>query len=266
MAAHPITYEEALAVLRNEARSLPASRRLDQCPYCAGLKGVEFRQCAGCLKLLQTGADRSLLSRVVPLTIALEPSAWYAKLFTYKNEQPGHTYFIAGALAARFQAFQSQLEAAMGGPIDFLTITPSSKGRPVEAQQLLRAMQLIENVLPSIEVVLEHVEGKSKPNNRVDASIYTCDTARVQDKRIVLVEDTWVSGASAISAAVLLERCGAKSVVIMPIARRMKISQAAFHPTGAEFCKEIEATRWSPEAIRWPHTEGRDPSLQPRSL
>lgn len=50
--------------------------------------------------------------------------------------------------------------------------------------------------------------------------------AEVGGHRIILVEDTWITGATALSAAGALLDAGADSVVITPIARDMK---PAFH-------------------------------------
>lgn len=45
---------------------------------------------------------------------------------------------------------------------------------------------------------------------------------RVRGDRIILVEDTWITGATAMSAAGKLLEEGAQSVVIAPLAREMK--------------------------------------------
>jgi orotate phosphoribosyltransferase len=54
-----------------------------------------------------------------------------------------------------------------------------------------------------------------------DPSVFdvVCD---VEDARIILVEDTWITGATALSAAGALIEAGAEAVVITPIAREMK--------------------------------------------
>lgn len=43
---------------------------------------------------------------------------------------------------------------------------------------------------------------------------------RVSGRRIVLVEDTWVSGSPAVSTAIALRRAGAAAIVLTPIARK----------------------------------------------
>ncbi len=44
----------------------------------------------------------------------------------------------------------------------------------------------------------------------------------VSDERVILIEDTWVSGATALSAAGALLDRGAESVAILPIARMVE--------------------------------------------
>jgi hypoxanthine-guanine phosphoribosyltransferase len=46
----------------------------------------------------------------------------------------------------------------------------------------------------------------------------------VDGDRVLLVEDTWISGATALSAAGNLLEAGANSVVIVPLAREMKLA------------------------------------------
>ena len=64
-------------------------------------------------------------------------------------------------------------------------------------------------------------------------------------KRIVLIEDTWITGATAVSAAGALLDAGADSVVIAPIARDFRVLyHAEDHPYLAHIARGYDVRFW----------------------
>ncbi len=67
----------------------------------------------------------------------------------------------------------------------------------------------------------------------------------VNGGRIVLIEDTWITGATAISAAGSLLAAGADSVVITPIARDFRVQfHAEDHPYLARIARKFDVRSW----------------------
>lgn len=249
------SYEEALEVVMRDARGLVSPVRQDACPLCAGICGHLFRQCAGCNTLMKAGANRELLSRVLPITTALDPGPWYTSMLTYKGGQPERGYYLAAALAATVKTFGDSLAAALGGVPELVCVTPSSRGVPLEDQPLYGVVQAAQDWLPPIAPLLTHVPGEKKPNNTARPEVYTGDRRAIEGRRILLVDDTWVSGGSVTSAAMRLEQLGAAGVVMLVLARRIERNGARYFTSGAEFVDSIDNTPWSPEGIRWPRLQ-----------
>lgn len=72
----------------------------------------------------------------------------------------------------------------------------------------------------------------------------------VAGKRVLLIEDSWTSGATAISAAGALLDGGAASVLIMPIAR---IIPSGFWPDDHPYRTAMKLP-WDPDSDQWPRT------------
>ncbi|GAB1344788.1 phosphoribosyltransferase [Gemmatimonas sp.] len=246
------TYAEALEVVKRDARGLVSPSREDACPLCAGICGPGFQQCSGCHLLMKNGAKRELLRRVLPVTTALDPGPWYTTMATYKTAQPERVYYLAAALAAAVLHFGEALAKALGGAPDVVCITPSSSGRTLEEQRLLDVVKTAHDVLPPCEPLLTHVDGMPKPNNTVRPEVYTGDARQIEGRRVLLIDDTWVSGASVTSAAMRLEQLGAQAVAMVVLARRIERNRAGYFESGADFVKSIDATHWTPDGVRWP--------------
>ncbi len=245
------TIEHALAVVEREARALPSATSPYVCQYCYGSKGAGHNQCYGCHCLLKSGATESLLKRVVPVSIAEAPGAWYSRMASYKGGVPENSYLLAAALFAAISAWREDIELALSGAIDAVCITPSTKGTPMREQRLAGVVRLVERFLPPVEPLLTAVDGKVKPRNSIDATLFHGTRAEIDGKRILLVEDTWVTGAAAMSAAMTLLNGGAKEVLVMPIARRVETASVLnVHGTGYQ--EALEAASWRASSLAWP--------------
>jgi orotate phosphoribosyltransferase len=170
---------------------------------------------------------------------------------SYKGASPENAYLLAAALHSAVHAWQEQLRHALSGSIDAICITPSTRGVPLRQQRLAGAVQLIERFLPPVEPLLEATMGRAKPRNRVDAELFQGDPQQIAGKRILLIEDTWVSGAAAVSAAVALRNAGANEVLILAIARRVEVEGAkTLHATGYQ--EALNDKPWRAASLPWP--------------
>jgi hypothetical protein len=82
----------------------------------------------------------------------------------------------------------------------------------------------VVNALPGLRAnLVQTLRWKSEGIPPVDRETLISDrfeaTADVGGKSILLIEDTWVTGQTPVSAAISLAEAGAASIVILPIAR-----------------------------------------------
>jgi hypothetical protein len=128
------------------------------------------------------------------------------------------------------------LAEAAGNGIDLVLPVPSSArpGRtPLEAVDGLGAL-CVSSVPPGASWaprVLQRAEGAighMRPNARAFA-VPDQWRATVRGARVLLLDDTYVSGARAQSAAAALRRCGARSVLVAPLGRVIRPDRFAAH-------------------------------------
>ena len=248
------TIADALAVVEREACAVPDQSVPGTCAFCFGAKDVDYTQCFGCHRLIQAGARRDLLRRVVPMTIAWNPSPWYTRLETYKTFSRENMPLLAATVHRFFERFPDEIAGLLGGPPDVLCITPSKRGLPVSVQPLRRLLELIEADLPSIEVLLAHNPAAALGHNDFNPDAFTADEQKVSDRRILLLEDTWVSGATAASAATMLLRKGASTVAILPIARCLNRYSVTQRHTAESPYVQAANVPWASDGLIWPRS------------
>jgi phosphoribosyl transferase-like protein len=165
--------------------------------------------------------------RIVPISLYEVPSQLWRMLRYYKDV-PGDTTPEAwrptqetfqvrvAALLARFTRDHAAcIAAAGGGAWDTVTIVPSGKRtgqHPVE-QAVLRVPWLRTQYAALLQPT-----GGPLPSRVADDAKYRV-TVNVNGKRILLVDDTFTSGASVQSAASALQRSGARVVATVVVGR-----------------------------------------------
>lgn len=140
------------------------------------------------------------------------------------------------------------------------TVVPSKRGVPHDQQPLRTALVTFSPLKLLLRQTLRFREGASLGRQQCKAKVFEPQGTSVQRKGVLLVEDTWVSGSTAMSAAARLLELGAERVLIMPIARMIK----------AEFWGDSPYLRAAAEPYQlghWPrpsHSKGR-PARDPAS-
>lgn len=188
------------------------------CAQCLGPAHEGFHWCMGCDRLFAGGgAPRRLGATVVPMTTALNPGAWYSRLITYKKGCPEHLRLL-GALASTYlERHRAAIATLLGGPPDLLTVVPSKRGVEYARQPLREAISHFGPPPFPLRQTLRHLEGGHR--HQYTPEIFAPAGASLAEQRIVLVEDTWVTGATALSAAGALLAHGAAAVCVLPLAR-----------------------------------------------
>ncbi len=191
------------------------------CPGCLGPRREPYDWCPGCDRLAKAGCPEEVLRSTVPVTIAERPGPWYNRLATYKAGHPEYSFHVVSVFWTFLRTHRQEIERQLGGSISMITPVPSKRGKSYREQPLRSALSLARELADLLVPVLAY-----QPHAEVDnlrGSYYPQCFPRAGEspdrKRVLLVEDTWVSGATAVSAAGSLLEQGADSVLSVPIAR-----------------------------------------------
>lgn len=179
------------------------------------------------------------LAPVLPVRLCAVPGPLYRALMGYK-EAPvdlARRHF-AGTVAAHFAAHLGVhapcVAAALGGAVDIVLPVPST-ARPGGASLTLlegwrglvgRAFGPRARWMPALLGRSEGAVGHMRPNA---GAFVPVDVAAVEGARAVLLDDTYVSGARAQSAAAALRRAGARATVIVPVGRVLRPDRSGAH-------------------------------------
>jgi predicted amidophosphoribosyltransferase len=198
--------------------SIPRTGEEYVCPLCLGPVNPGFTHCYGCSRL-RASAPASLLRCAVPMTSAAMPSPWYTRLRTYKRGQPEHAEVLT-ALCATFLAVHAQrLDRLLGGECDLVTVVPSKRGRRWRELPLRRALSRVPEVRGRLGHALDFIAGATLQRHQYEPGAFAAGAEPVGGRRVLLIEDIWVTGATALSAAGALLREGATAVAVVPLAR-----------------------------------------------
>lgn len=192
-------------------------RGLAVCALCRGPVRPGFARCYQCARhdLLGPGL---LADAVVPISYAVKGTAFAAALWRYKS-WPTPDAAAQTSLRALLLAFLHDhgacvwRHAGMRAP-GRLAVVPTGCGRPGTHPLLTLTGPYLR--LPVARLVIRPGEQGRDPNvNRFWAE------RTGPGASVLLLEDTWVTGASAQSAAAALKRAGARHVAVVVIGRHV---------------------------------------------
>ncbi len=201
---------------------VPAAGR-DVCPVCHGWRRPGFELCLSCQRVRRQLSNFCRLVAPVSLCVG-EESRLYSVLTGYKSERASPYWRDARRqqLAALFETFL----AAHGGCIaeragtrwDAIATVPTSAGRlgPHPLASLVAG-------IPSLAGA--HVEPLSRGHAALGHLVASDDGYRCCEptgRRVLLLDDTFTSGARAQSAASALALGGATVVAIVPAGRMVR--------------------------------------------
>jgi hypothetical protein len=187
------------------------------CAVCRGPARPRFARCYQCDR--HEPAGRGLLAdAVVPISYAVKGTSLAADLWRYKS-------WSAPSPAARTSLLALLLvflhdhgacvwsQAGMAGP-DRLAVVPTGGGRP-GPHPLLRL------VSPYVRLPLARLDIRPGTQGReLNVNRFRADRS-ADGGRVLLLDDSWVSGASAQSAAAALRLAGARQVAIVVLGRHV---------------------------------------------
>jgi len=219
------------------------------CLVCRGPTATGQRVCFACRWVARRlGLP---LAPVVPVRLCPLPSPLYTVLLGYKESPVAEARLrFAGMVRALVSEFLrhhgARLESVAGGPFDLVLVVPSTH-RP-GAPPLARVDGVARDVaaaLPAARWAPELLCRADDPGGRPPVAHMRPDAAafrlRATDRfgargaHVLLLDDTYVSGARAQSAAAVLHRAGARSTLIVPLGRVLRPDRVASH---ADFLRQ----------------------------
>jgi len=191
--------------------------RIAVCALCRGPVRPGFARCYQCARhdLLGRGL---LADAVVPISYAVKGTAFAAGLWRYKSWQAPSAAAQTSMLALLLTFMHDHgacvwRHAGMPAP-GRLAVVPTGCGRPGPHPLLALSAPYLR--LPVTRLVIRPGEQGREPNvNRFSAERTGPGAC------VLLLEDTWVSGASAQSAAAALKRAGASRVAVVVLGRHI---------------------------------------------
>lgn len=180
--------------------------------------GAGYRNCFQCNEQERSGSE--LADIVAPITYAVEGSQAMRDLYNYKDQMvDNRTRFAARdrLLNALFVSLEQHL-GCFGG-VDAIATVPSSGGRrgghPVEE---MRGM--FGEGFEQIQLTYVGPAGLDRQQRRVlDSMHYQVSAGPTRGRRVLLLDDAWVSGVHMQSAAGALKLAGVAFVAAIPIGR-----------------------------------------------
>jgi len=236
-----MTWERLRAVVSRDAGELwpPQPAGAGCCTVCRGAAQPGYARCYQC-SAHRAAAPGMLADAVVPISYAVKGESHAARLRLYKTNAPGAD--AAGPpLRALMLVFLHDhapcvwRHAAMPPPTR-LAVVPSGQGRP-GAHPLLGLLSPSLLLGPVTLAVRpgEHLGRELNPRRfRAESPLGGAS--------VLLVDDTWVSGASAQSAAVALRAAGAGHVAVVVLGRHVDPGD----PHSQRLCSAFRTTPYDP--------------------
>jgi hypothetical protein len=203
----------------------PSSAAPGVCQACLGPAGQNYARCFQC-ELHAQSAPGLLADTVAPVAYAGKGSRLARDLWLYKAGRP--TSAAAGSHLLRLllvflhdHGSRVCRQAGMSPP-SHVCVVPSGRGRP--GQHPLRALAGPYLTLPWVGM---------RPRPGADPWARSLDPGRFRAGQrlagagVLLLDDTWASGASAQSAAAALKQAGAAAVAVVVIGRHVAAGHGA---------------------------------------
>lgn len=165
-------------------------------------------------------------ARVVPISLSVTDGPLYdiLKRYKYDSGSTSHmrTKIIAATIARFYDSHASCLVRLAGREFDIVTTIPSTQPPPVRAIHPFNAAVAMIGSLREMyrPTALERGEGDIAHRHAVDDAFQT--RGSMTGHSVLLLDDTFVSGAHVQSAASTLRLAGATSVVALVVCRIIK--------------------------------------------
>lgn len=200
------------------------------CRTCRGPTRAGFARCYQC-ELALSQAAGLLADAVAPIGLAVRGGPLAEDLRRYKSDRDAGAPEAAARLRELLAAFLRDeggalwRKAGMSAGPSAVAVVPSGQGRLGEHPLVGMVRSCVALPLVRLSIVPEviHIRGVDTDWLRVTGSVTGAD--------VLVVDDTWVSGGSAQSAAAALKLAGARRTAIVVLGRHVNPA----HPLSARF-------------------------------
>jgi hypothetical protein len=204
------------------------------CSVCRGPSADRVSRCFQC-DLHRQCCEDGMADVVVPVAFAVKGGEHAANLWRYKSPRAGSDAAAsAAALRALLLVFLRDHRACVcraAGVAGFthLAVVPTARDRP--GPHPLRAL-----IAPCVRIPwAELVARPGEPGRELDPARF--EAAPIPGAGILLLDDTWTTGASAQSAAMALRRAGAAAVATVVLGRHVA-TPGSLSAAAAPFCQD----------------------------
>jgi predicted amidophosphoribosyltransferase len=187
--------------------------------------------CASCFDLTADGAtrcyhcshDAAFVDAMAPISYSIGGEQLHHALAGYKRYAGTSARYFAAVLAAILWRHLGQHEACLAraagvARFEVVTTVPSSDARRDATHPLHPLVgELVRPLQPRYARLLRRTDTSVIPH-RFNADRYAA-TADVDTRAVLLIDDTWTTGANAQSAAAALKAAGAERVAALVIGR-----------------------------------------------
>ncbi len=239
-ASRGLSWPELEGLVRLQAASLsapPAGRAgltgggsdaRGRCLVCRGPSDGRAR-CFQC-ELHEQCAAGSLADVVVPVAYAVKGGSHARRLWQYKSPGPAAAaaaVLLRALLLVFLRDHRACVCRAAGMPAGptHLAVVPTARSRP--GQHPLRAL-----LAPYLSCRWAHLVARPVPWRGRDLDPARFEAAPLPGARVLLLDDTWTTGASAQSAAMALRRAGARRVATVILGRHVGRAGVTAPPAG----------------------------------
>ena len=189
------------------------------CDVCHGAPSAGYPRCFSCAETCRQVAHP--VQRVVPISLYQIPGQLHHVLRGYKDNPDAAVRarfsLIVAALLTRFLSRHGDCVAkAAGGAFELATTVPSSGERPLP-HPLDQAIQRSPWLSRQCRPLLARGHGDLGHNRASELAFMV--TEEVRGRRVLLLDDTFTTGASLQSAASALTVAGAQVVAAVPVGR-----------------------------------------------
>ena len=204
--------------LRTYTRVLP--RGPGVCDVCHGAPNAGWPRCWSCAQTVRQVSHP--IELVVPISLTELPGQLHHVLRSYKRDdypasvRDGFRQQVSALLARFLWKHGHCVQTVAAEDWDCLTIVPSSQGRAGD-HPLEGAIRLFPSLRDQYRALLTPGTERADHNRASDFAYAV--TEDVSGLRVLLVDDTFTSGARAQSAASALQLAGARVVAMVPIGR-----------------------------------------------